>query len=40
MPLWGVNEANTLLPAVNFTTSFKPCPSQPLPAKFAPGRDG
>ena len=30
VPLWGVNAANTLLPPVNFTTSFKPCPSQPL----------
>ena len=28
VPLWGVNDANTLLPAVNFTTSFKKCPSQ------------
>ena len=37
VPLWGVNAANTLLPAVNFTTSFKPCPSKPLPKKFAPG---
>ena len=26
-------------PAVNFTTSFKPCPSKPLPAKFAHRRD-
>ena len=37
VPLWGVNAANTLLPPVNFTTSFKPCPSQPLPKKFATG---
>ncbi len=37
VPLWGVNTANTLLPAVNFTTSFKPCPSKPLPKKFAQG---
>jgi hypothetical protein len=37
VPLWGVNKANTLLPAVNFTTSFKPCPSKPLPKKFAQG---
>jgi hypothetical protein len=35
VPLWGVNAANTLLPAVNFTTSFKKCPSKALPAKFA-----
>ena len=39
VPLWGVNAANTLLPAVNFTTSFKPCPSKPLPEKFAHRRD-
>lgn len=37
VPLWGVNAANTLLPAVNFTTSFPKCPSQALPAKFGPG---
>lgn len=37
VPLWGVNKANTLLPAVNFTTSFKPCPSKPLPKKFPAG---
>ena len=37
VPLWGVNSANTLLPAVNFTTSFAKCPSKALPAKFGPG---
>jgi len=37
VPLWGVNAANTLLPAVNFTTTFKPCPTKPLPKKFAKG---
>jgi len=37
VPLWGVNSANTLLPAVNFTTSFKPCPTKPLPKKFPKG---
>jgi hypothetical protein len=37
VPLWGVNGDNTLLPAVNFTTDFPKCPSQPLPAKFGPG---
>jgi hypothetical protein len=37
VPLWGVNEDNTLLPAVNFTTKFKPCDSTPLPKKFQPG---
>lgn len=38
VPLWGVNDANTLLPAVNFTTSFKKCPSEPLPKAFGPGK--
>jgi hypothetical protein len=37
VPLWGVNEENTLLPAVNFTTAFKPCASTPLPKKFKSG---
>ncbi len=37
VPLWGVNADNTLLPAVNFTTKFKPCTSMPLPKKFKPG---
>ena len=37
VPLWGVNGDNTLLPAVNFTTTFKPCPSKPLPKTFGPG---
>ena len=38
VPLWGVNDANTLLPAVTFTTSFKKCPSKPLPKAFGPGK--
>lgn len=37
VPLWGVNTSNTLLPAVNFTTRFAPCPSKSLPARFAAG---
>jgi hypothetical protein len=37
VPLWGVNAANTLLPAVNFTTRFAKCPSRQLPASFGPG---
>jgi hypothetical protein len=37
VPLWGVNASNTLLPAVNFTTTFAKCPSSLLPAKFGPG---
>ncbi len=39
VPLWGVNAANTLLPAVTFMTSFKKCPSKPLPAKFPAGAE-
>jgi hypothetical protein len=38
VPLWGVSASNTLLPAVNFTTTFKACPSKPLPAKFGRGK--
>jgi hypothetical protein len=38
VPLWGVNEANVLLPPVNFTTSFQKCPSKPLPRHFGPGK--
>ena len=37
VPLWGVNGANTLLPAVRFTTRFARCPSSPLPREFGPG---
>lgn len=37
VPLWGVNGENTLLPAVNFTTTFNKCPSEPLPETFGPG---
>ncbi|NUR09774.1 MAG: hypothetical protein HOQ22_02215 [Nocardioidaceae bacterium] len=37
VPLWGVSSANTLLPAVNFTTTFAKCPSKKLPATFGPG---
>lgn len=37
VPLWGVNAANILLPAVNFTTSFAKCPSRTLPRRFGPG---
>jgi hypothetical protein len=36
VPLLGVNAANTLLPAVTFTTRYPRCPSRPLPARFAP----
>ena len=37
VPLWGVNGENTLLPAVDFTTKFRPCESTPLPRKFKNG---
>ncbi len=37
VPLWGVNGNNVLLPAVSFTTTFKKCPSKPLPDSFGPG---
>jgi hypothetical protein len=37
VPLWGVNKADTLLPPVNFTTEFQPCPSRKLPARFPQG---
>jgi len=37
VPLWGVNGDNTLLPAVNFTTTFPKCPSKALPSSFGAG---
>jgi hypothetical protein len=37
VPLWGVDGANTLLPAATFTTTFRKCPSEPLPKKFVAG---
>jgi hypothetical protein len=37
VPLWGVNAANTLLPAVDFTTSFAACPTRRLPRSFPHG---
>jgi hypothetical protein len=37
VPVWGVNQANTLLPAVRFTTRFPPCPSKNLPSPFGTG---
>jgi hypothetical protein len=37
VPLWGVDDKNVLLPAVNFTTAFNKCPSKPLPSSFGPG---
>ena len=37
VPLRGVNKADVLLPAVNFTTRFPKCPTQRLPPKFKRG---
>lgn len=37
VPLWGVDADNTLLPPATFTTTFRACPSKPLPDAFAPG---
>jgi hypothetical protein len=36
VPLWGISGDNTLLQAVEFKSSFKRCPTQPLPADFGP----
>jgi len=37
VPLYGVDADNLLLPPARFTTAFKKCPSEQLPAKFRPG---
>lgn len=37
VPLYVVNDANLLLEPTPFASSFKPCPSTPLPEEFAPG---
>lgn len=37
VPLYVVNEADVLLEATPFASSFKPCPSTPFPEKFGPG---
>jgi hypothetical protein len=39
VPLWGISGKNTLLQAVEFKSSFKQCPTQPLPRSFAPRAD-
>jgi hypothetical protein len=36
IPLWAVDDANTLIQASSFTNSFNRCPSTPLPTTFAP----
>ncbi|MDP3893953.1 hypothetical protein [Nocardioides sp.] len=38
VPLYIVDGTNTLIQASSFASKFKPCPSGPLPAKFAPGK--
>jgi len=37
VPLWGISGDNTLLRPVQFTSSFKKCPTEPLPQGFKPG---
>jgi hypothetical protein len=37
VPLWGISGTNTLLQAVQFTSAFTKCPTEPLPAEFEPG---
>jgi hypothetical protein len=37
VPLWGISGTNTLLHAVQFTSAFTKCPTEPLPAGFKPG---
>lgn len=36
IPLWAVDDANTLIQASSFTNAFTKCPSTPLPTTFAP----
>jgi hypothetical protein len=36
IPLWAVDDANTLIQASSFTNAFPRCPSTPLPTTFAP----
>ena len=36
IPLWAVDNDNTLIQASSFTNSFARCPSTPLPTSFAP----
>ena len=36
IPLWAVDDKNTLIQASSFTNSFSRCPSTPLPTTFAP----
>jgi hypothetical protein len=36
IPLWAVDDADTLIQASSFTNAFTRCPSTPLPTTFAP----
>ncbi len=36
VPLWAVNQDNTLIHSSSFTNDFKRCPSSSLPKRFAP----
>jgi len=36
IPLWAVDDKNTLIQASSFTNAFTRCPSTPLPTTFAP----
>jgi hypothetical protein len=36
IPLWAVDDSNTLIQASSFTNAFTRCPSTPLPTTFAP----
>jgi len=39
IPLWAVDDANTLIQASSFTNAFPRCPSTPLPTTFAPNAE-
>jgi hypothetical protein len=39
IPLWAVDDANTLIQASSFTNAFTRCPSTPLPTTFAPNAE-
>jgi hypothetical protein len=36
VPLWGISDKGRLLRAVNFTSAFATCPTEPLPKDFKP----
>lgn len=38
VPLYAVDDHDTLVQRSSFTGRFRPCPSEPLPAGFGPGR--